>query len=129
MKKIKYLLSLVLVCIMMLVSVVGSDASTIKIEYPDDDVTVVFECAVYSDMEQYERIADRLVYGDEYLASRISLCWLFGHDIKSSTVNVITHNAKSVSPRCLMETYNVETCSKCDYYSEKLIASVYIVCH
>ena len=80
-------------------------------------------------MEQYEKIADRLVYGDEYLTNRISWCWLLGHDIESNMVSVTTHNVRSVSPRCLMKVYNVETCSKCDYYKEELISSTYVVCH
>lgn len=129
MKKIKYVFSLVLVCIIMLVSVASSDSETLVIEYPDDGVTVVFECAAYSDMERYEKIADRLVYGDEYSTSRLAWCWLFGHDIETNLVYVTTHNVRSVSPRCLMKTYNVETCSKCDYYNEELVSSVYIVCH
>ena len=129
MKKIKYVISFVLVCIMMLVTVSGSDSGTLVIEYTDDDITVVFENAAGNNEEFYKRIADRLVYGDEYSTSKLSWCWLFGHNIQTNTVNVTTHNVRSVSPKCLRNTYNVETCSKCDYYNEELIASAYIVCH
>ena len=55
-------------------------------------------------------------------------CTLLGHKTESSVVNAITHNVRATSPRCLRETYNVETCSRCDYVKSTLLSSVYIVC-
>ena len=129
MQKMKIVLSVILVSQMLFVNVSGSNSETRIIEYADEGITVIFEDTVYNDTAQYKQIADRLVYGEEYPVKTISWCWLFGHDIQSSTVSVITHNVSSVSPKCLRQTYSVDTCSKCDYYSEELISSVYIVCH
>lgn len=55
-------------------------------------------------------------------------CTLFGHKTESSVVTAVTHKAKATSPRCLRETYEVETCSRCDYVKSTLIGSNYIVC-
>lgn len=131
MKKVVSIIAFVLACSMLVVGISGSSANTETrvIEYYDEGVTVVFENAVYSSEERYTQIADRLVYGDEYATSAISWCWLFGHDIESNTIQTITHNVRSVSPKCLRKTYKIETCSKCDYYNEELLTSVYIVCH
>ena len=129
MKKTRFAITLLLSCIMLVLNVSGVDSETRVIDYANDDITVTFEDAVYVNEERYAQIADRLVYGNEYSTDGLSWCWLVGHDIKSNTVNVITHNARSVSPRCLSKAYYVETCSKCDYYTEELISSVYIVCH
>ena len=55
-------------------------------------------------------------------------CTLFGHKIESSVVTAVTHKAKATDPRCLEETFNVETCSRCDYTNKTLISSYYISC-
>lgn len=129
MKKIKIVLSAILVSLVLFVNASGTNSETRVIEYADEGITVVFESAAYNDEVQYKQIADRIVYGEEYPVKIISWCWLFGHDIQSSTVSVVTHNVSPVSPKCLRQTYSVDTCSKCDYYSEELISSVYIICH
>ena len=49
-----------------MVNVAATDAGTIVIEYPNDDVTVIFECAAYSDMELYEKIAVQHIYGERH---------------------------------------------------------------
>lgn len=55
-------------------------------------------------------------------------CTLFGHKIESSVVTTVTHKVRSTDPRCLQETYNAETCSRCDYTNATLLASAYISC-
>lgn len=131
MKRVISFFAIVLACSMLAVGITGSSETTETriIEYYDEGITVVFENAVYSNEARYTQIADRLVHGDEYATSTLSWCWLFGHDIERNTVGIITHNVRSVSPKCLRKTYSVETCSKCDYYKDELISSEYIVCH
>lgn len=55
-------------------------------------------------------------------------CTLLGHKITSTSVDVITHKIRTTSPRCVRKTYNYEECSRCDYETSDLIATVYIVC-
>lgn len=55
-------------------------------------------------------------------------CTLFGHKLESSVITTITHKVRTTSPKCLQETYNTETCSRCDYTNATLINSIYISC-
>lgn len=55
-------------------------------------------------------------------------CTLFGHKLTSSVVTAVTHKVRTTSPRCLSETYDVETCSRCDYTKSTKIDAQYIVC-
>lgn len=55
-------------------------------------------------------------------------CTLFGHKIQSSVVTAVTHKVNPTDPRCLQETYNAETCSRCDYTNATLLSSIYISC-
>lgn len=55
-------------------------------------------------------------------------CTLFGHKIEGTAVSAITHKVRSTSPRCKKETYNYEACTRCDYETSELVATVYIVC-
>ena len=130
MKKI-YTTAIVIICLIMTMNIVSADSrQEIRIEYADEDITVVFDGVSSDDEVLCQKIADHLVYGDnDNEVEPMSLCWLFGHDITNSSVTVITHKARTHSPRCLEEVYDVQTCSKCDYYKEERIAAVYIVCH
>ena len=60
--------------------------------------------------------------------SRGILCTIFGHDLVTTATTKITHKARTTAPRCLEETYRVETCEDCDYVKSTLIASSYINC-
>ena len=55
-------------------------------------------------------------------------CTLLGHKIESSTISVVTHKARTTSPRCLKKTYDYESCTRCDYESSTLISQNYITC-
>lgn len=55
-------------------------------------------------------------------------CTLFGHDYKTELVTVITHKARSTSPRCLKETFNTKTCTVCADTQSTLVNKDYIIC-
>ena len=55
-------------------------------------------------------------------------CTLLGHKLEASTVETITHKARSTAPRCLLKTYDYECCTRCDYESSTLLTSKYIHC-
>lgn len=56
------------------------------------------------------------------------MCDLFGHKLESTAVAKITHKVLATSPRCKKQTYNYETCTRCDYEKSTLIKTEYIVC-
>lgn len=93
------------------------------------DVEYVFEADtseefinsfIYSCENEHEDCEEAATYG--------LMCTLFGHKLESSTVQTITHNARTSAPRCLRKTYTVEICSRCDYSTKTLISSTYIYC-
>ena len=55
-------------------------------------------------------------------------CTLLGHNNESVVSSVITHKAKTTSPRCLKKTYRYYACSRCDYEYSELLYSEYIIC-
>lgn len=120
-----------LICFVMVVNVVAADSyGPTAINYEDKNMTVIFDRTQISDEDACRRIADRLVYGvNENDIAKISFCWLFGHDITTTTVMTITHNVRTTSPRCLKEIHDVQVCSKCDYIKDEVTSAVYIVCH
>ena len=75
-------------------------------------------------------IAERLVYGaaEDDGTSTYAWCWLIGHNYTYGAVSVITHKKALYHPRCYQQTYNVETCTRCDHMSEEYLGAVYIVC-
>jgi len=90
--------------------------------------------------DEKKMIADYFAYGTiESEKSSIEcntrssiLCTLFGHDLTTTYVREITHNAYPDSPKCLRSEYECTYCtrSSCDYIENKLIYSVRIsTCH
>lgn len=118
----------VLLCAVITVNVFADTRNSYIFDYKDEKITVTFESLLSE--ESCKEISDRLVYGrgDDEI-STLSFCWLFGHNLTSSTSIVITHELNTTSPRCLKEVYNVTTCSKCDYMEKELISSYFIQCH
>lgn len=55
-------------------------------------------------------------------------CTLFGHDYKTELVTVITHKARSTSPRCLKETFETKICTVCSDTVSTLVNEKLIVC-
>ena len=98
--------------------------------YQENDVeyTVEFmDNALTAD--QQEQAAYRLIHEDESGAQTYGLgCILFGHDLTTSKVAVITHKAYKYSPRCKREMYDVTICEDCDYQTQKLTSTSYIIC-
>lgn len=53
---------------------------------------------------------------------------LFGHDYKTELVTVITHKARSTSPRCLKETFETRHALCAQIHSRLLVNKDYIIC-
>lgn len=56
------------------------------------------------------------------------ICDIVGHNLESTTVQTVTHKAASTAPRCLLKTYSVSACTRCDYSTKTLKSSTYIFC-
>lgn len=102
---------------------VSEDTVTVTI----NEVEFIFDADTTEDFRE-KVIAHYFNSKDDSATAYGLTCTLFGHKLTSSVVAAVTHKAKATSPRCLRETYNVETCSRCDYVNETLIDASYIVC-
>lgn len=129
MKKLKFLI-IPLLFIMLSVNILALTSSTGVVEFAEENKVVSFDENTTLTEEKQQMVAERLVYGapEEDGASTYAWCWLTGHDYTYDVVFVITHKVYPDSPRCYKETYNVETCTKCDHMSEELVGGVYIIC-
>jgi hypothetical protein len=85
-----------------------------------------------NDLNQAElqRIADFVAVGDAVHITHegvttYGLACLFGHNLTTSKATETTHNAYATSPKCLLQKYEVTTCtrSSCDYMEKTLISS------
>lgn len=118
----------VLLFAVLAVNIVAEANNSYTFDYKEENITVTFESQLSE--ESCKEISDFLVYGNkDARISTLSFCWLFGHNLTTSNVIVIKHEVNPISPRCLRETHEVKTCSKCDYMEDEIISSVYISCH
>ena len=94
----------------------------------DNEYTVEFMDAALT-AEQQEQVAYRLVHSEDSDTHTYGLgCILFGHDLKTSKVGVITHKVYKYAPRCKQEIYDVTICEDCDYQTQTLSSTSYINC-
>ena len=73
-------------------------------------------------------IADYIAEESHNTNEEVSPCGiacLFGHSITTTTAKETSHNAYSSSPKCLVNNYKVEYCtrSSCDYIKKDLTSS------
>ena len=126
-KIIALILVVVSVFCVMSISAYAEDANENTVTVTVNETVFVFAADTTEDFRN-KFIAHYFSHEDEGTAAYGLTCTLFGHKIESSVVTTITHKAKATDPRCLRETYNVETCSRCDYTSKTMIGSAYISC-
>lgn len=93
------------------------------------DVEYIFEADASEDLiNSFIESCENEEHTHEGTSTYGILCTLLGHKLESSTVQTITHNARTTAPRCLKKIYTVETCSRCDYSTKTLTNSLYIYC-
>ena len=118
-------------CIAFSLSFSANEIVESEIYYPEEDITVVFNENSALSSEQKQFISYKIVSGEPIGndgVSTYSLCWLTGHDIINEMVTVIEHKVRVSNPRCDKNSYNVESCNKCDYMEYELISEVYYPC-
>lgn len=127
----KKIISLMLVVVslfsIMTVSVYAEDANKKTVTVIVNETDFIFDASTSEEFRN-KFIAHYFNHDDDGVEAYGLTCTLFGHNLKTSVSTVITHKAKATSPRCLQETYSVETCSRCDYTNSTLLSSAYIVC-
>ena len=105
-----------------------SFASNSQYIYTIENTTVIFDEATTLNEESRLHIANLLVNGDDGTTTYGLMCTLFGHKLESNMVSTITHCVEATDPRCLEETYLVDTCTRCDYATTERIGYGYITC-
>ena len=122
----KLLCIFMVVCTLSLV-VSATNESTYIYEYPELDLTIEFsEDSAFSQVDR-QIIADSIAF-ETPISQTYSLCWLVGHDFYVETVSALYHKKSEYSPRCQLEVYDVEKCTKCDHLYPTLVSSRYISC-
>ena len=97
--------------------------------YEIENQSIVFEENSAFDQETKQYIVECLVNEYPDAVTYNLLCDLFGHKYDTNeTVTRTIHCVKSNDPRCKMETYNVNVCSRCDALVHEIIATEYISC-
>jgi len=102
-----------------------------EIYYQEEDITVIFDSESVLSDEQKQFLADKIISGETISDDGVSTyawCWLTGHDIVNEVVSVIEHKVSATNPRCKKETYDVESCTKCDHMDYTLISTVMLLC-
>jgi len=129
MKTLRFLIIPVL-CMILAVNIAAFSSGNGEYEFADVNKVVTFEDNSALTEEQQQMVAERLVYGapEDDGASTYAWCWLTGHDYTYDVVIVTTHKMRADSPRCYEESYNIETCTKCDHFREEFLTGVYVVC-
>lgn len=130
MNKIKIALVFIF-CMALSFSFSANTIAESEYNYLVEDITVIFDTESVLSADQKQFIADKIVSGEPIVddgVSTYSLCWLTGHDIISEIVYAVEHKVSATNPRCKKDTYNVESCTKCDHMDYELISSMMILC-
>ncbi len=123
----KKLFAYLMAAVMMALPILNVSAAELTEPPAHEEIEIIFpENTVFS-ARQRELITNTLM-GKDTPTPILSFCWLVGHSYVYDTAQRVTHKARTVSPRCLQETYRVTTCKNCNYCSEELTESRYIFC-
>ena len=100
------------------------DSSVINIENKE----IIFEENSSFSSEQKQHIIEHLLNSPSNVQTYGLLCTLFGHKYTTEVVETITHCASATAPRCLSETWEISTCSRCNHTEGTVIDEYYIEC-
>lgn len=92
------------------------------------NIEVVFDKTSELSYEQKQIITEYFVNEKNEAQTYGLMCNLFGHKNTTEIVTTITHCASSTAPRCLEETWEVTTCSRCDNVETLRIGYAYKNC-
>ena len=133
MKAIRVIYGIILLSIFLMLSISASNTQQLVFEYGHPEATVIFDDTSFFSEQKKQEIADSLIgmqlVDDEHLSQENIICSLFGHNLSTSAVSVITHRVSIWNPRCRLDIYDVTGCSRCNYTEEVLVSSGRILCH
>ena len=93
------------------------------------NVEYIFEAGVSDDhINSFIESCENEHNGDEEASTYGITCTLLGHDLETSSIISISHKARATDPRCIRRIYDVSTCTRCDYSTQKLLSTQYISC-
>ena len=122
-KIISFLLCAIIACTCSLSAFAKNE--TINSSEEKEVIEFIYEEEISEELKA--KIENHLLNGGEQNTRGLG-CVLFGHDLITTTTIKITHKAKTSTPRCLEEVYEVQTCEDCDYVKSTLLDSTYIYC-
>ena len=128
MKKIIICILTIVIIISLCINASAREATDIIYNY--GNITILFDADTTLSTEQQLRIADILVNGDDNTSTYNLWCSLFGHNYDTTEyATAITHEVRTVAPRCLKEYFLVHICSRCEESGQiESVGSEYIVC-
>lgn len=126
-KIIALIMAIVSLFCVMSVSVGAEGVSEDTVTVTINEVEFIFDADTTEEFRE-KAIAHHFNSEDDGATAYGLTCTLFGHKLESSVIDAVTHKERATDPRCLRETYNVETCTRCDYVKSTLLGSTYISC-
>ena len=127
----KKIISLIMVIVslfsIMSISVCAEDTSGNTVTVIVNEVEFIFDSDTTEEFRD-RFIADYFNEDNDDTSAYGLTCTLFGHKYDVSAVTAIIHKDKATDPRCLMQTYKMEACTRCTYAQKTLISQVYISC-
>ena len=128
MKRTIKILMLLLITAMLTTSLLATDIETPNHVHEHDNITIILPEMDITKAER-DKIITYLITGEQPTTRNI-LCNLFGHDMEYTGSGIITvsHRVYSTAPRCLQQTHDIYSCSRCGELSSKLIGSFPMNC-
>ena len=107
---------------------VNASATSSQYIFEVGDVTVILDPDNTLSERAKTNIVNYLAGNESDIATHNVLCSVFGHKYETNTATRVTHCVRDTAPRCKQETFEIETCTRCDYTVATLIATKYISC-
>ena len=127
-KFVSFILTMSLVLSMLSFTIVAAVDTNNVFVYDNKEIAFYSDDLSYSEMK---RIADCIADEDESggVSTLGILCTLLGHNLSTSYVKETVHSVYSTSPKCVVNQYTVQSCSRCDYIEKTLTDTMRITCH
>lgn len=120
---------LIVSVIILIALCVNVSATSAKLTYEINNVTIKFDAETTLEDQEKEKIAHHLAYGETTDSVSYGLwCTLWGHSYETHTVEKITHCVYETNPRCQDDFYEVQICSRCEHTVSTRVATTYISC-
>lgn len=117
----KNIFKILLATVVILAGVLPVFASGEHVHYAED-ITVEFDENTEFSEIQKQNIIDHFTGKDSKYMINSILC-VFGHNLTTERTYNTRHRVYTSSPRCEKDTYDVSSCSRCDYVNSEYVTS------